>query len=124
MPAHRLPTLLLCLLLLGRTPSAGQAGDATGATTSTEACDSVVTHANRGELPRILLGSDPPGAAEPAGMSGIVFRKRVDINNDGRPERVFIRQLREARGIETFEVYDAQQDRKIRIRALQRRPLA
>lgn len=115
MPAHRLPILLLCLLLLGLSPSAGQAGDATGATTSTAACDFVVTHANRGELPRILLGSDPPGAAEPAGMSGIVFRKRVDINNDGRPERVFIRQLREARGIETFEVYDAQQDRKIRI---------
>jgi hypothetical protein len=40
----------------------------------------------------------------------------VDINNDGKPERVFIRQLNELRGGGTLEVYDAQQDRKIGIR--------
>jgi hypothetical protein len=39
----------------------------------------------------------------------------VDINNDGIHERVFIRKLRQAGGIETFEVYDAQRDTKIRI---------
>jgi len=115
MPARRLLCMLLCLLLQALYPPPGPTGAAEGSKPSMEVCDYVVSHANRGQLQQIQIVTDPPGAADPAGLDGIVFRKRVDINNDGTLERVFIRQLRQVGGLETFEVYDAQQDGKIRI---------
>jgi hypothetical protein len=107
--------MLPCFLLLTLYPAASQAGEAKKAALSTEVCDYVVSRANEGHLRWILIATDPPGAAEPAGLEGVVFRKRLDINNDGMRERVFIKKMAQIKEMELLEVYDAQQDRKLRI---------
>lgn len=84
---------------------------------SIEACKHVVAYANRGQLRRLVLPSadmDSPHIQKPDNLS-IVFQKRMDINNDGILERVFV----ESQGtmhIEAFHVYPLQGEQAIDIK--------
>lgn len=61
-------------------------------------CRYVLDHANEGRLDKILIDSAPmdsnlvPPVKEMEEMAGVYieFRQLIDVNNDGKPERVFI----------------------------------
>ncbi|RJQ38078.1 MAG: hypothetical protein C4550_07160, partial [Nitrospiraceae bacterium] len=88
---------------------------------SIEACKYVISRANKGELGKISIPSEPwdsPKIKEPKdipGFAAIVFRKLLDINNDGVLERVFV--LSEGTAdYKEFSVYELTDDNGIGIK--------
>lgn len=92
-------TLLLLMTLL-TTCSMALAKGAKGKPPSRDVCGYVLEAANQNQLGSILVSSEPdgstrikvPDADNGSGISdyGVVFKQHLDINNDGKPERVFV----------------------------------
>jgi ankyrin repeat protein len=87
---------------------------------SIQACEYVASQANKGQLQNILLKTTPDnshGTKVPESISGTVFKRIMDINNDGVMERVFV----ESQGTAHFEdvsVYKLTTDEQIEMKAL------
>lgn len=94
------------------------AEEKTAKSPSLEACEYVVSYANKGQLDKILIPSEPWDSTQikvPTGLDSVVFRKLIDINNDGIMERVFV----ESGGTmhwEHFAVYEASADQAVNIK--------
>lgn len=90
-----------------------------GKAPSNGVCKYVADYANRGQLKKILISSDPVDSSAvriPDSISyGIVFKRLLDINNDGIPERVFITSGGTAH-FEEYSVFRSKADKKINIK--------
>lgn len=88
---------------------------------SIEACEYVVSHANKGELNKILILSEPLDSSKIKKLenlpdfSGVVFKKLMDINNDGVLERVFVVSQGTAH-YEQFSVFKLKTDEEIELK--------
>lgn len=87
---------------------------------SVQACEYVASQANKGQLQNILFKTAPddlPDIKVPERISGTVFKRIMDINNDGIMERVFVDSQGTAH-FEDFSVYKLKTDEEIKMKAL------
>jgi len=87
---------------------------------SKDVCNYVASHANKGDLEKIMESTDNIESSQikaPEQISGeyVVFSKLLDINNDGIPERVFITEGGTAH-MQDFVVYKANKDEEINLK--------
>lgn len=85
---------------------------------STGVCRYVAEFANRGQLKKIIIPSDPVDSSAvriPNSVSyGTVFKRMLDINNDGVPERVVITSGGTAH-FERYSIFGSKTDEEINI---------
>jgi ankyrin repeat protein len=82
---------------------------------SIHACEYVASQANKGQLQSIIIKPTPDDSVDiqvPKGLSGVVLKYMMDINNDGVMERVFVESQGTAH-FENFSVYKLKTDEAI-----------
>jgi uncharacterized protein YecT (DUF1311 family) len=117
---------MLSSIILAITSNQALAKEPKGKQQSTAVCDYVMQAANQNQMQDILIPTESEESTkvtQPSGpdntdffsWGGIVFKQLIDLNNDGRPERVFVN-VQGSLQIQSFQMYPEKSDTPIDIK--------